>query len=207
MKATLKTKILAGVVATATAFSALMPNVAQAQASEPYVGQMQLFGNNFCPRSWANADGQILAIASNDALFSLLGTYYGGDGRTTFALPDLRGRYPMHVGSGPGLTPFTGQGTKAGSERVTLTTPNQMAAHNHTIQSTDLIASKKGPGSDFLAKVDNIGDAIYHDGPPNKLMDPAMITSTGSSQPIPQRDPLLVMRWCISLTGIYPSRN
>ena len=88
-----------------------------------------------------------------------------------------------------------------------MTSASQSPSHNHNVQATDALANKKGPGSDFLAKVVDVGEAIYHDGPPNKLMDPAMITSTGASAGIPQRDPLQVMRWCVSTTGVYPSRN
>ncbi|MCB0630228.1 MAG: phage tail protein, partial [Lewinella sp.] len=101
---------------------------------EPFLGQIQPFGFNFPPRGWAFCDGQLLAISSNTALFSLLGTMYGGDGRTTFALPDLRGRSIVHIGTGPGLSHIT-QGEKGGRENVTLTTAN-MPSHNHAVRAT-----------------------------------------------------------------------
>ncbi|WP_430974469.1 tail fiber protein, partial [Sunxiuqinia rutila] len=98
---------------------------------EPFVAQISMFGGNFAPRNWAFCDGQLLAISSHTALFSLLGTTYGGDGRTTFALPDLRGRTPVHAGNGPGLSPRA-LGSKFGSEQTTLTT-NNLPSHNHTV--------------------------------------------------------------------------
>jgi len=197
------TLLSAACIATTT----LLSLTSQPASAESFYGQLTLVGYNFCPRETVEANGQLVSIAQNTALFSLYGTMYGGDGRTTFGLPDLRGRYPMHVGSGPGLTSFTSQGAQAGSENIYMTSASQLPSHNHNVQATNALANKKGPGSDFLAKVVDIGEAIYHDGPPNKLMDPAMITSTGASAGIPQRDPLQVMRWCVSTTGVYPSRN
>ncbi|MEQ9567295.1 MAG: tail fiber protein, partial [Pseudomonadales bacterium] len=97
--------------------------------SEPFVGEIRMFAGNFAPRGWAYCDGQLLAVSQNDALFSLLGTIYGGDGRTTFGLPDMRGRIPLHAGTGPGLSPRR-LGSKSGSEKETLTV-NQLASHSH----------------------------------------------------------------------------
>ena len=172
--------------------------------NDPFVGELMLVGFNFCPRSWTEADGQLLQISSNTALFSLYGTIFGGDGRTTFALPDLRGRAPIHFGNGPGLSPYN-MGQKGGTEGFILT-GNQMPSHNHNVKGVGAVADKFGPNSDFLA-VPNPLSAIYHDGPPDKTMDPAMITNTGGGQQVVKRSPFLTMRWCVALDGVYPSRN
>ena len=121
-----------------------------AQASEPFIGEIRYFGYTFCPRGWANADGQLMAISSNSALFSLLGTTYGGDGRTTFGLPDLRGRSPLHVGNGPGLTPRS-LGEKSGEETVTLTT-TQIPSHSHTLMASTDGATTSEPGGKLLSE-------------------------------------------------------
>lgn len=160
-----------------------------AVAQEPFIGEIRMFGFNFCPRGWTGADGQLLAISSNTALFSLYGTIYGGDGRTTFGLPDLRGRVPMHAGSGPGLSTYA-QGQKGGVEGVTLTTA-QMPAHNHTyvmltngMGNTDGIPQRAGGGEQNIATSD-----------------------TGGGQSHENRQPYLVIRYCVALTGTFPSRN
>lgn len=183
--------------------SVLAPRHAEAQA-EPLLGQVSLFGFNFCPRNWAAADGQLLPIASHTALFSLFGTIYGGDGRTTFALPDLRGRSAIGQGTGPGLSTFR-IGQRGGAETVTLTTPN-LPSHNHPVNATKSIGDKGGPGGDFLAAGGD-GHQAYHNGPPDRVMDPAMIGNTGGSQPFAIRDPFLAMQWCVALQGIFPSRS
>jgi microcystin-dependent protein len=204
MKYLLKIKslfLIFGILASLP-FMAAKPAVAQAT---PWLGQLMLVGFNFCPRGWANASGQILPINQNQALFSLFGTIYGGDGRTTFALPDLRGRAPISFGQGPGLSNYQ-QGSRGGNEYFFIN-PSQMPSHNHRVQATDTIANKKGPGLDFLAKVSTPDDSIYHDGPPNKLMDPAMIANTGGGQQIVKRSPYLTMLWCVALQGTFPSRN
>src|ERR1044072_7080771 len=122
-------------VLAAAAFAAALSNwpSASAQASDMYLGQLMMVGFNFCPRGWTEADGQILAISTNSALFSLYGTTYGGNGQTTFALPDLRGRVPAHVGQGPGLAPVT-QGQVMGADSTTLTL-SQMPMHNHLLMA------------------------------------------------------------------------
>lgn len=183
-----------------------------AAAQDFWLGQIVMGGWNFCPRTTTGADGQLLPISQYSALFSLYGTMYGGDGRTTFGLPDLRGRVPMHTGNGPGLTPRL-QGQKFGTETVTLTT-SQMPSHNHIVNSTFTDGDKNGPGSDFLAvpsdaatgtKYDDLD--IYHNGPPNRTMDPAMISNTGGNLPHPNIQPVQVIRYCVVLQGIFPSRN
>ena len=185
---------------------------AKAQA-EPLIGQMMLFAGDFCPRYWAEANGQLLPISENSALFSIIGTMYGGDGITTMALPDLRGRTPMHVGYGPGLSAYSVQGQKVGSEQITQTI-NQMPAHNHQVNATGKRGNKNYPGDGLLARPEALNlpsdqepIGIYRDDEPTKTMRPDMITNTGGNQPMDIRNPRLVMRWCVALYGVYPSRN
>lgn len=207
MKRKFKSKILPMALGSLAVASFLVPSQASAQGGgNQFLGQLMQVGYTFCPRDWTEANGQLLAISSNSALFSLYGTTYGGDGRTTFALPDLRGRAPIHTGQGPGLANYA-LGSKAGRESFSLTNANQLPSHNHNVQATDAPADLKGPGLKFLAKVPSTDESIYHNGPPNKLMDPLMITNTGSSAPVSKRSPYLTMRWCVALTGIFPSRN
>jgi microcystin-dependent protein len=187
--------------------------------SEPFVGQIQPFGFNFAPRGWAKCDGQLLPISSNSALFSLLGTTYGGDGRTTFGLPDLRGRVPMHAGSGPGLS--TRQiGQKSGAENVTLT-ESQMPAHNHggTVEVTGTVQCNPGdgnadsPAGNTIAKVARTNQFISA-GPSSPMHDNTVTASgnfntsnAGGSQPHNNMQPFLVVNYCIALVGIFPSRD
>jgi microcystin-dependent protein len=124
--------------------------------SEPYVGEIRMFAGNFAPRGWAFCDGQLLAVAQNDALFSLLGTIYGGDGRTTFGLPDLRGRVPIHAGSGPGLSPRR-LGEKGGQEDVTLSL-NELPQHDHMLIGSNTDASTDEPAGLMPGKA---GEDIY----------------------------------------------
>ncbi|MDH3588055.1 MAG: tail fiber protein [Gammaproteobacteria bacterium] len=174
--------------------------------SEPFIGQIVQFGGNFAPRSWALCDGQLLAISSNQALFSILGTTYGGDGRTTFGLPDLRGRVPMHPGSGPGLTPRQ-LGQKGGQENVTLTT-QQIPQHNHDMFVTDEAGNAASPGGKVLA-TESKGDTDYGDlpNPPvDKLVQNA-ISNTGGGQSHTNIQPFQCINFIIALQGTFPSRN
>lgn len=181
--------------------------------SEPFIGQIQMFGFNFNPRGWANCDGQLLSIAQNSALFSLLGTTYGGDGRTTFGLPDLRGRAPIHTGQGAGLTNRQ-LGSRSGSERVTLTEA-QLAAHDHTASSVANAVVPGGNSNDannnFWADDIGVSSGTYHTGPANASMNAAAVTTTvnnaGGGQSHENMQPFLTVRFCIALTGIFPSRN
>jgi len=179
--------------------------------SEPFLGQISMFGGNFAPRGWALCDGQLLAIAQNQALFSLLGTTYGGDGRTTFALPDLRGRVPMHAGSGPGLTPRS-LGQKSGSETVTLTV-NEMPAHNHT--ATGTIKAKNGqpdesnPGGQVPATLSN-GTEGYADASNTNMQEGGVavtVNNNGGGQSHNNMQPYQCINFIIALVGIFPSRN
>jgi len=175
--------------------------------SSPFIGQIQIFGFNFAPRGWAFCDGQLLSIASNTALFSLLGTTYGGDGRTTFGLPDLRGRVPIHPGTGPGLSPVS-WGQRGGAQTRQLSVSN-MPAHTHTatLHATSTNGNQTGPTDHILA-----GDPRedqYSNATPNVTMSPSSITMApaGASQVIDIRDPYLGVYFSIALVGVFPSRN
>ena len=172
--------------------------------SEPFVGEIRMFAGNFAPRGWAFCDGQLLAVSQNDALFSLLGTIYGGDGRTTFGLPDLRGRIPIHAGSGPGLSSRP-LGAKSGAEKVTLTV-NQMANHSHTMMASTAPATETRPGGNVTAS-DLAIDAYYENSPAAAAMSSSAITAVGGSQSHTNLQPYLCVNFIIALFGIYPSRH
>ncbi|MDO3383024.1 phage tail protein [Gilvimarinus algae] len=173
--------------------------------SEPFVGEIRMFAGNFAPRGWAFCDGQLLAVSQNDALFSLLGTIYGGDGRTTFGLPDLRGRIPIHAGHGPGLSERR-LGAKSGEENVTLTT-NQIPSHTHQMQASNELATDKSPQNNLVARTAPAVIDIYNpDGPPVALKHDA-VTSVGGSRSHTNLQPFLCVHFIIALFGIYPSRH
>ena len=172
--------------------------------SEPFIGQIIMFGGNFAPRNWALCDGQLLSIEQNTALFSILGTIYGGDGRTTFALPDLRGRVAMHAGNGPGLTPWS-LGQKGGGESNTLTTV-QMPSHNHTVMADANAVNTlyKDPDNATWARA---SADTYSGDAPNIAMNSANLTHTGGGQAVNNMQPFQCVNYIIALMGIYPSRN
>ena len=165
--------------------------------SDPFLAEIKMVGFNFAPRGWALCDGQLLPIAQNSALFSLLGTTYGGDGRTTFALPDLRGRAPMHVGSGVNL------GSKAGAETVTLT-ESQLPVHVHQRANTDQARSNT-PLGNLLSGRARRGKAVWT--PPVNRVSLGSDTAAGGGQPHNNMQPYLVLNFCIALQGVFPSRN
>ena len=171
--------------------------------SEPFVGEIRMFAGNFAPRGWALCDGQLLAVSQNDALFSLLGTIYGGDGRTTFGLPDMRGRIPVHAGSGPGLSPRR-LGEKRGVETVTLTV-NQLPSHTHTMQASSNLGDAPGPAGRVLAKSTSM-DAYIND-PPTTGLGAGAISSIGESGAHTNLQPYSCVNYIIALFGIYPSRQ
>ncbi len=171
---------------------------------DPFIGTIMAVGFNFAPRGWATCDGQLLAINQNTALFSLLGTMYGGDGRNNFALPDLRGRVAVHQGSlakGGGMYKV---GSIGGAETVTLTTA-QMPGHTHQVKGQSAAGNTDGPGSAVPAAIARSN--IYSDRAPNVDMEAAMLTATGGGGAHENRPPYLVVNWVIALQGIFPSRS
>ncbi len=195
-------RIILGVV---TGILLGIPTTAPA-ASEPYLGEIMMTGANFCPRGWADLDGQLLPITQNQALFSLLGTTYGGDGRTNFGLPDLRGRVPLQIGQGPGLTNRK-QGGKGGGETHTLTIP-EIPQHQHALHASTGEANQKVPTGNLLGNQSR-KNKIYAPGAADALtpMHEATVGPTGNSQPHNIMQPFLAMRFCIALQGVFPSRN
>ena len=171
---------------------------------EPFIGQITMFGFNFAPRGWAFCDGQLLPIAQNTALFSLLGTTFGGDGRTTFGLPDLRGRTAIHPGTGPGLSPRR-LGERGGQERVTLTIAN-LPSHTHdvSIGVTDEDGNSNEGNTHILANTVNNN---YSNRVANGALAASRSTNTGGSQHVNNLQPFLVISFCIALVGIFPSRS
>ncbi len=193
-------------------------NPAQACPFEPFLSSVCITATNFCPRGYAEANGQLMSISQNTALFSLLGTFYGGDGRTTFALPDLRSRSPVHVGTGPGLSSIT-QGQRGGRETVTQSAA-QMASHSHAAATTVELRGKGGGGNSgdsadltgrVLAARNNA--KIYGPGPADATMDASSIVAAttvdpaGGGQAQQNRSPYLALQYCIAVVGVYPSRN
>jgi microcystin-dependent protein len=184
--------------------------------SEPFIGEIQMFGGNFAPRGWALCNGQLLPIASNVALFSILGTIYGGDGRTNFALPGLQGRLPVHAGNGPGLTDRR-LGSRGGAETTTLSNVSQIPAHSHThLVNPTLQAAPSGtaattsnPGAASLASVqlydgtDLPLDAVMQDG----SEDHSAVASIGNSQSYTNMAPAQAVNFIIALIGVFPSRS
>lgn len=168
--------------------------------TEPFLGELRAFGFNFAPNGWATCSGQLLPISQNSALFSLLGTYYGGDGMVTFQLPDLRGRVSVGIGAGPGLQPYE-PGETGGTESVTLTTA-QIPGHNHPVASSSTPTSKNPSGN---VPAVTTASASYGSST-DQAMGASMIGVVGGGQPHENRPPYLGINWCIALQGIYPSR-
>lgn len=181
--------------------------------SDPFIGEIIMFGGNFAPRGWALCDGQLLAISSHSALFSILGTTYGGDGRTTFALPDLRSRVAMHKGTGPGLTPRA-LGEEGGFEDNILVEAN-LPAHNHDITATARCKDAAGNANTAAGNVcsDDAGvsSATYSDAGADADMHSSAITAesanTGNGQAFTNIQPFLAVNFIIALQGTFPSRN
>jgi microcystin-dependent protein len=171
--------------------------------AQPYVGEIRMFGGNFAPAGWLFCDGSLLPISENETLFNLIGTTYGGDGQSTFALPDLRGRIPIHMGQGAGLSSRT-IGENGGSESVTLT-PAQLANHSHAFPASTSAASSGDP---LNAVVADTGTAsVYSMSNPNVAMNPSVIAVAGGSQPHDNMMPFECVSFIISLFGIFPSQN
>lgn len=197
----MKKSLLALTVLCFLAIGYAIPQIADAQ--EPFLGEIRMFAGNFAPRGWAFCDGQLLSISQNSALFAILGTTYGGDGRTTFALPDLRGRAPIHAGSGPGLTTRR-LGERGGVEDVTLSSV-EMPSHNHNIRGTSNGASATTPINNVWASTSRT--KLY--GPATNLVPLSSIASgpAGSGMAHENMPPFLTVHYIIALQGLFPSRN
>jgi microcystin-dependent protein len=171
---------------------------------DQYLGEIRDFGFNFAPKGWATCSGQLLPISQNAALFSLLGTQFGGNGTSTFALPDLRGRVALNQGNGPGLTPRV-MGEMAGEQNHTLISP-EMPQHKHSV-SASAASDAFVPANDFPGNDSRSPNNIYNTTSDGSLMNPRMLSPTGGSQPHNNMEPYLATNFCIALVGIYPSRS
>jgi microcystin-dependent protein len=169
--------------------------------AQAYVGEIRLFAGNFAPSGWAFCQGQLMSIASNTALFSLIGTTYGGDGTSTFALPDLRGRIPVHQGSNQGNSYVMGQ--KAGEEQLALNL-SQIPQHSHAANAQSAAGNQQGPGGGLWA-LSNLEQ--FSSSAPNAAMGSSAISPIGGGQPHNNIMPYIALNFIISLFGVYPSRN
>jgi microcystin-dependent protein len=179
--------------------------------SEPFLGQIALFPYNFAPRNWASCQGQLMPISQNTALFSLLGTMYGGNGTTTFALPDLQGRAAVGQGTLPGGSSYN-MGEQDGTETVTLLT-STMPSHNHSLNGNTAQGTTNTPAGGVLATAvagtlhgRDVGN-IYNTGQPNTSLVAASVAPSGGSQAHNNVQPSLVLRYCIALAGVFPARS
>jgi microcystin-dependent protein len=172
--------------------------------SQPFVGEIRMGGWNFAPQGWAFCDGQVLSIAENSVLFNLIGTTYGGDGQTTFALPDLRGRVPIHQGQGPGLS-SRAISQSGGEESVSLAL-SQIPSHSHALQaSANASTAAAGPAGNLVANAGTTN--VYASGPPGTDMSATAVGSAGGSQPHNNLAPYQCVSYIISLFGVFPSQN
>lgn len=171
--------------------------------SEPFIAEIRIFAGNFAPRGWAFCDGQLLPVSQNTALFSLIGTTYGGDGRSTTALPDLQGSAPMHPGRGPGLTSRR-LGQRGGVEIVTLSEA-QMPNHTHTLQGAVARSGTGNPTGNVYNR--SVGAPAYHSTTNLVAMAKETVLSSGGSQTHNNMQPFLAMNFIIALVGLYPSRS
>ncbi|HEY0797709.1 MAG TPA: tail fiber protein [Candidatus Baltobacteraceae bacterium] len=176
-------------------------------AAEPFLVSITIWPANFAPIGWAFCAGQILPIAQNTAVFSLLGTTYGGNGTSNFALPDLRGRIPIGAGQGPGLSPYV-IGQMGGTENTALT-QSQMPSHTHGVNASSSIGNTASPAGGLLAPVQPGTRPEYYSAVTSSpaTMSPVMIQSSGGSQPFSLLQPYLSLNYIIALQGVFPSRN
>jgi microcystin-dependent protein len=188
-------------VALGVLLGSFQPAGVWAGGTDPFVGEILWVPYNFAPRGWAECNGQLIPIAQNTALFSLLGTTYGGDGRTTFGLPDMRGRLLIHAGQGPGLSQYS-QGQSGGQETVTLL-PSEIPAHTHSFNVSTAVADQTDPTGKVFATAAN--GALYATGP-TTTMSPAALSTVGGSQPHNNMMPYLTLTCIIALQGIFPPR-
>ena len=169
----------------------------------PYIGEIRMFGGSFAPAGWAFCDGQLLPISENDALFTLIGTEYGGDGEETFALPNLQSRVPLHFGAGPGLSTYA-FGETGGVESVTLT-PNQIPTHNHALFASTAPGENINPTGGVVSASPSV--QMYIVDSPVSNMAPTAVVPVGGSQPHENRMPILVISYIISLFGVFPTQT
>jgi len=172
--------------------------------TDQYLGEIRTFGFNFAPIGWAQCNGQIMAISQNTALFSLLGTNFGGNGTSNFGLPNLQGNVPMHWGQGAGLSPYS-IGETAGETMITLTS-GQMASHNHAVQAAEGTATNTPGTGAWLGRAEP-ADFYTNTGSPTVHLAQGAIGLTGGGQPHPNQQPYLVVNFCIALNGVYPPRG
>ena len=173
--------------------------------TDPFVAEIRLFPFNFPPKGWAFCDGQLLPISQNTALFSLIGTFYGGDGKSTFALPDLQGRVPVHAGQGLGLSErFIGEA--GGSETVTLLA-SEIPAHTHPLAASAQAAYARGPSEELVANQSGgVNSYAPASGSPPALLAASAVGDMGGGQPHNNLAPYLVVNYCIALQGVFPQR-
>ncbi len=172
--------------------------------AEPYLGQIIMGGFNYAPRGYAMCNGQLMAISQNDALFSLLGTTYGGDGEVTFGIPDLRGRVPIHQGQGPGLSPRA-LGEEAGREAHTLL-QSEMPMHNHLLNVSNAGGALGAPSGNFISASSTSQTATYRPTQDGATLNPQSVGFAGGNQAHNIMQPYLVLTFCIAIEGIYPPR-
>ncbi len=206
----------------AMALAGFSPAAPVQAGSDPMLGDIMIVGFNFCPRGWARADGQLLPINSNQSLYALLGTTYGGDGRTTFALPDLRGRHVVGTGTLTGGSTYT-WGEKGGQETVTMN-QSQLASHTHSIvalPTADVRASSNGPSANSpegktlatfpatqqIYATDQTSETLMGDRSVRLTLENIQVTDTGGSQSETNIQPILALTHCIAMQGVFPSRN
>jgi microcystin-dependent protein len=171
--------------------------------AQPYVGEIRMFGGNFAPAGWMFCEGQLLPISEFETLFNLIGTTYGGDGQSTFALPDLRGRLPVHQGTSNTGSAYVISQT-GGTETVTLTT-TQLPAHSHGLVASTAPGSAAGPGGNVLGASGTV--AMYSAHPPSQSLNSGSLSAVGGSQPHDNFQPYLCVSFIISLFGIFPSQT
>lgn len=170
--------------------------------AQPYVGEIRMFAGNFAPAGWMMCEGQLLPISENEVLFQLIGTTYGGDGQSTFALPNLASRVPVHMGTGPDGTTYQ-IGEMAGVEQVTLTS-QQIPNHTHPLLASTDAGTGPNPAGNVLATTSG-GISLYYEGQPDTNMNAQAIGQVGGSQPHENTQPFLCINFIISLFGIFPS--
>jgi microcystin-dependent protein len=173
---------------------------ARGAMGQPYIGEIRCFGFNFAPQGWAFCSGQLIAISQNSTLFNLIGTTYGGNGTTTFALPNLQSRVPVHQGNSYIM------GQVGGVENVTLTT-QEIPAHNHAIVATSNAAILKRPVTNTFYAASSSGNNFYESGTTLTALASNTVSSAGTGQPHSNIQPYLTLNWCISLFGVYPSQS